>query len=50
VLPEGRIERLMGDYRHLIGLNVSTNDIAYLGRVVERIARRLEQLRIREWV
>ena len=42
VLPEALIERLVGDYSHVIGLNVSTNDIAYLSRVIERVAGRAE--------
>ena len=42
VLPESLIERLIDDYRHVIGLNVSTNDIAYLSRVIERVAGRVE--------
>src|SRR5262245_18196688 len=42
VLPESLIERLIGDYRQVIGLNVSSNDLAYLGRVIERVAGRVE--------
>jgi 4-hydroxy-tetrahydrodipicolinate synthase len=42
VLPEALIDSLLRDYRHVIGLNVSTNDLAYLCRVIERVAGRAE--------
>jgi 4-hydroxy-tetrahydrodipicolinate synthase len=42
VLPEPLIERLLHDYRQVIGLNVSTNDLAYLRRVLECVAGRAE--------
>jgi 4-hydroxy-tetrahydrodipicolinate synthase len=42
VLPEDLIERLLGAYPQLIGLNVSTNDLAYLSRVIERVAGRAQ--------
>jgi dihydrodipicolinate synthase/N-acetylneuraminate lyase len=42
VLPEELIERLIADHPHVVGLNVSTNDLAYLARVLERVAGRVE--------
>jgi 4-hydroxy-tetrahydrodipicolinate synthase len=40
VLPESLIEQLLAGYPQVIGLNVSTNDLAYLSRVLERVAGR----------
>jgi 4-hydroxy-tetrahydrodipicolinate synthase len=42
LLPEALIERLLLAYRHVIGLNVSSNDLAYLCRVLERVAGRAD--------
>jgi 4-hydroxy-tetrahydrodipicolinate synthase len=42
VLSEALLERLLGEHPQVIGLNVSTNDIAYLSRLLERFAGRVE--------
>jgi 4-hydroxy-tetrahydrodipicolinate synthase len=42
VLSTGLIERMLADYRHVIGLCVSTHDLAYLCRVLECVGGRAE--------
>jgi len=42
VLSEALLERLFADYPTAIGLNVSSNDLAYLARVIERVPERVE--------
>ncbi len=42
LVPIDTIERLAGDYRNLIGVNISTPDTLYLSEAISRLTPRLE--------
>jgi 4-hydroxy-tetrahydrodipicolinate synthase len=42
VVPVDMIERLAGDYKNLIGVNISTPDTLYLSEAISRLCPRLE--------